>query len=72
MDKADVAVCLATIGVVGSALLVSAERLHKGPMTFIERHLGFSPDNGGGSIEILVAVAIVGTVIAATFRWATK
>lgn len=72
MDKADVAVCLATIGVVGSALLVSAERLHKGPMTFIERHLGFSPDDGDGSMEILIAVVLVAIATMIGLRLATK
>ena len=44
MDKAGVAVGLATISVVGAAILFAAERVLTGPMDVIERHLGFSPD----------------------------
>ena len=72
MDKTGVAVGLATISVVGAAILFAAERTHTGPMDFIERHLGFSPDGGDGSMEILVAVALVAIVILGALRLATK
>ena len=71
MDKAGVAVGLATISVVSAAILFAAERVHTGPMDFIERHFGFSPDNGDGSVEILVAV-VVFIVVAVGLRLATK
>ena len=72
MDTPGVAVALATIGVVGAALLFAAEHVLSGPMTFIERHLGFSPDGGDGSMEILVAVLLVVTIVLAAFRLTTK
>jgi hypothetical protein len=53
MDKGGVAVGLATISVVGAALLFSAEHVRSGAVNFIERHLSISPDGGDGSIEIL-------------------
>jgi len=36
MDNAGVAVGLATISIVGAAILFAAERVHTGPMDFIE------------------------------------
>jgi hypothetical protein len=72
MDKAGVAVGLATISVVSAAILFASERVHTGPMDFIERHFGFSPDNGDGSVEILVAVVMVFIVVAVGLRLATK
>src|SRR5262245_29235188 len=59
MDKPGIALGLATISVVGAALLFAAERVVHGPMNFIERHFGSSPDGGDGSMEILVVVALV-------------
>jgi hypothetical protein len=70
MDKGGIAVGLATISVVGAALLFSAEHVRHGPKDFIERHLGFSPDGGDGSMEILVLVALV-TIIVAGALWLT-
>ena len=72
MDKAGVAVALATISVVGVAILFAAERVHTGPMDFIERYFGFSPDNGDGSTEILVGVALVSIIVVVALRLATK
>ena len=63
MDKGGVAVGLATISVVGAALLFSAEHVRTGPMNFVERHLSISPDGGDGSMEILVLVAMVTIVV---------
>jgi hypothetical protein len=41
-------------------------------MNFIERHLGFSPDGGDGSTEILVLVVLVMIVVAGSLRLTTK
>ena len=71
MDKGGVAVGLATISVVGAAVLFAAEHVHTGPKDFIERHLGFSPD-GDGSMEILVLVVLFMIVIAGALRLTTK
>jgi len=72
MSKLGVAVCVATIAVVGAALLFTAEHFLHGPMTFIERHLGFSPDDGDGSMEILIAVVLVAIATMIGLRLATK
>ena len=37
-------------------------------MDFIERHLGFSPDDGDGSIEVSVFTVLVMIIAAAAFR----
>jgi hypothetical protein len=52
MDKVGVAVGLATIGMVGAAFLLSLEHARTEPMSFIERHLGLSP-NGGATSKFL-------------------
>jgi hypothetical protein len=72
MEKAGVAVGLATISIVGAAILFAAERVHTGPMDFIERHFGSSPDGGDGSAEIFVAVALVSIVVLVALGLATK
>jgi len=72
MEKAGVAVGLATISVVLAAVVFAAENAVTGPMQFIERHLGFSPDGGDGSTEILVAVLLVALVVLGATRLATK
>jgi len=72
MDKGGVAVGLATISVVGAAVLFAAEHAVTGPMNFIERHLGFSPDGGDGSMETLVLVVLVMIIVAGALRLATK
>ena len=72
MEKTGVAVGLATISVVGAAVLFAAEHVRTGPMDFIERHLGFSPDGGDGSMEILVLVALVMIVVAVGLWLTTK
>ena len=72
MEKAGVAVGLATISVMGAAVLFSAEHASNGPMTFIERHLNISPDGGDGSMELLFLVAVVAIVVVGALRLATK
>ena len=42
------------------------------PLDFIERHLGFSPDAGDGSMEVLLITVLVMIVTVAGFRWASK
>jgi len=71
MEKTGVAVGLATISVMGAAVLFVAEHVRTGPMDFIERHLGFSPDGGDGSMEILVFVVLV-MIVVAVGLWLTK
>src|SRR5262249_52870675 len=72
MDKVGVAVGLATISVVLAAVVFPAESALTGPMQFIERHLGFSPDGGDGSMEILVVVVLVAIITVVGVRLATE
>ena len=72
MDNGGVAVGLATISVVLASVVFAAERVHTGPMQFIERYLGFSPDGGDGSMEILVVIAVLAIVVVVALRLATK
>jgi hypothetical protein len=72
MDKSGVAVGLATISVVLAAVVFAAETASTGPMQFIERHLGFSPDGSDGLVEILVGVGLVALVVLGATRLATK
>jgi len=44
---------------VSGAVLHWAHRNSAAPMVFIERHLGFSPDDGDGSMEVLVFTVLV-------------
>ena len=48
--------------------------LHKSaaPMDFIERHLGFSPDDGDGSMEVILLSVLVMIITAVAFRWEFK
>jgi len=71
-DKAGVSVGLAAISVVLAAAVFAAENAFTGPMQYIERYLGFSPDGGDGSLEIMVAVVLVALVVLGATRLATK
>ena len=42
------------------------------PMDFIERHLGFSPDDGDGSMEVMLLTALFMIIAAVGFRLAFK
>ena len=61
-------IALASIIAVCGALLLWVERNSAAPLDFIERHLGFSPDDGDGSMEVLLVMIV--TLVA--FRWASK
>jgi len=67
-----VAVGLTTISIVLAAVVFAAETASTGPMHFIETHLGFSPDGGDGSMELLVAVVLVAIISVGGLRQATK
>ena len=41
-------------------------------MDFIERHLGFSPDDGDGSMEVMLLTVVVMIFAVAAFRLAFK
>ena len=71
MDKVGVAFGLATISVVLAAVVFAAENARDGPMQFIERHSGFSPDGGDGSVEVLVAIVLGAIISLGALRLAT-
>ena len=54
------------------AVLLWVERNTAAPMDFIERHLGFSPDDGDGSMEVMLITVLVMIVTVVGFRWASK
>ena len=62
----------------GSIIAICAAALHWvhhksfAPMDFIERHLGFSPDDGDGSLEAMLITVLVILITAVSFRWAFK
>ena len=74
MDKGvgGVAVGLATISIVLATVVLAGENASTGSLHFIERYLGFSPDGGDGSMEILVAVVLVAIISVGALRLATK
>jgi hypothetical protein len=59
------------IGICG-AVLLWVERNSAGPMEFIERHLGFSPDDGNGSVEVVLVTVLVMIIALTAFRLASK
>jgi hypothetical protein len=62
----------------GSIIAVCGAALHWvhqksfAPMDFIERHLGFSPDDGDGSLEVLLLTVLFMIIAAVGFRLAFK
>jgi len=72
MEKAGVAFGLATMSVVFAAVVFLADNARDGPMQFIERDLGFSPDGGDGSMEVLVAIVVIAIISPGALRLATK
>ena len=54
------------------AVLLWVHRVSAPPMDFIERHLGFSPDNGDGSMEVLFLTVLVMNFTVVAFRLAFK
>ena len=63
---------LTTIITVCGAVLLWVHRQSGAPMDFIERHLGFSPDNGDGSMELILSAVLLMIFTAWAFRWASK
>jgi hypothetical protein len=59
------------IGVCGVVLLWVNHTI-AAPIDFIERHLGFSPDDGDGSMEAMLLTVAVVIVTAVAFRLVSK
>ena len=54
------------------ALLYWVEYTKSARMDFIERHLGFSPDHGDGSTELLLLAGLCVSIAVVAFRVAHK
>ncbi|MFZ1064114.1 MAG: hypothetical protein WAN42_01240 [Pseudolabrys sp.] len=54
------------------AVLLWVNHTIAAPMDFIERHLGFSPDDGDGSMEVVLLTALFMIIAAVGFRLAFK
>ena len=65
-------IALGSMIAVCGTLLLWVDRKSAAPMDFIERHLGFSPDNGDGSMEVILLTALVWSFAAVAFRLAFK
>ncbi|MGA7064904.1 MAG: hypothetical protein WB048_01035 [Pseudolabrys sp.] len=63
---------LSSIIAVCGAVLLWVHGTSAAPLDFIKRHLGFTPDDGDGSIEVLLVTVLVMIVTVAGFRWASK
>ena len=74
MDQAvrGVLIGLGSIIAVCGAVLLWVNHNSAAPMDFIERHLGFSPDDGNGSIEVMLLTVLFMIIVAGTFRLAFK
>jgi hypothetical protein len=53
-------------------VLLWVERKSAAPIDFIERHLGFSPDDGDGSTKNMLITILVMIITAVAFRLAFK
>jgi hypothetical protein len=67
-----VLIALGSIIAVCGAVLLWVNHTIAAPMDFIERHLGFLPDDGDGSMEALVVTVLVMIITVVAFRLASK
>ena len=67
-----VLIALGSVIAVCGAVLHWAHLKSAAPMDFIERHLGFSPDDGDGSMEVMLLTVLFMIIAAVTVRWAFK
>ena len=73
MDRTrGVLIGLSSVIAVCAAMLHWVHHKSFSPMDFIERHLGFSPDDGDGSMEVLLLTALFMIIAAVGFRLAFK
>ena len=70
MDRTARPVLIALCSIIAAcgAVLLWAERNSAAPMDFVERHLGFSPDDGNGSMEVVLVTVLVMIIAIAAFR----
>ena len=67
-----VLIALGSIIAVCGVVLLWVNHTVAAPMDFIERHLGFSPDDGDGSIEVMLLTVLVMVITVVAFRLASK
>ena len=67
-----VLIALGSIIAVCGAVLYWVQRNSAAPMDFIERHLGFWPDDGDGSMEVILLTVLIMIITAVAFRLAFK
>ena len=67
-----VLIALGSIIAVCGVLLLWVNHTIAAPMDFIERQMGFSPDDGDGSMEVLFITVLVMILTLVGFRWASK
>ena len=67
-----VLIALGSIIAVCGAVLLWVNRTIAAPMDFIERHLGFSPDEGDGSMEVILLTVLVMIIAVVAFRMASN
>ena len=63
-----VLIALGSIIAVCGVVLLWVNHTIAAPMDFIERHLGFSPDDGDGSMEVMLLTVLFMIVAAVGFR----
>jgi hypothetical protein len=71
-NQRGVLVGLGCVIAVCTAVLLFVHRKNTASMDFIERHLGFSPDGGDGSLEVVLLVVAAMLIVAGAFRLAFK
>jgi hypothetical protein len=67
-----VLIALGSIIAICGVVLLWVNHTIAAPMDFIERHLGFSPDNGDGSIKVMLLTVLVMIITVVAFRLASK
>ena len=73
MDRTrGVLIGLSSVIAVCAAMLHWVHHKSFAPMDFIERHLGFSPDDGDGSVEVMLLTALFMIIATVGFRLAFK
>ena len=74
MDRTARPVLIALCSIIAAcgAVLLWVERNSAAPMDFVERHLGFSLDDGNGSMEVVLVTVLVMIIAIAAFRLASK
>jgi hypothetical protein len=63
---------LGSITALCGAVLLWAAHTSAESMAFVERYLGFSPDDGDGSLEFILVIAFLMIITTAALSWSFK